>query len=141
MNPASERFAHEMDAAHYWRQFRVNAYFDKPGEIIGTVRRLTEEGTGENRAPKLVLELDDGVIVNVVARQARLVAELVDKKPVVGDRIRIRYHGEASRAAPGMSKVKEFTVQVRRAEAPAGSGGGHPGGTSATDSPPAEQAS
>ena len=44
--------------------------------------------------------------------------------PVKGDALRITYTGEAERAAPGMSKAKLFTVEVRRpgSQSPGGTG-------------------
>lgn len=103
-----------MDAHNYWRQFPVRVYWDVPKEIVGVVVRLVEQKAKDGILPVLVLQLDDGTIAEILVSQTRLTAELVDKKPAVGDKVKITYNGEATRAAPGMSPSKEFTVAVKR---------------------------
>ena len=118
MKPA-ERYAHEGDAAAYWRSFNVTVHFTEPITLVGTLESLAEhhdrnrDGTS-TRHPKLTIRDDDGQAYTIVARQARLVAELVRVKAVVGDRVRIVYTGEAEKKAPGMTPTKEFCVDVRR---------------------------
>lgn len=117
---ATDRRAQEMDAHTYWRGFTVTVHFNEPITVIGTVSALAEhtdrnrDGT-MTRHPRLTLRDDDGQVLVIIARQTRLLAELVAKAPVVGDRVKIVYSGPAERAAPGMSPTKEFTVQVRKA--------------------------
>lgn len=108
-----EPHAAKMDAHHYWRQFPVTAHFLEPTEIIGVLIEHGELRTKEGPIPRLKLQTDDGTIVIVNVSQTRLLAELHRLSPAVGDRIKITYTGEAGRAAPGMSKTKEFTVAVR----------------------------
>jgi hypothetical protein len=116
---AAERYAHEGDAAAYWRGFTVLVHFAEPTTIIGTLESLAEhndrrpDGTF-TRHPRLTIRDDDGQEYVIVVRQARLLAELVNKAPVVGDRVRIIYRGPADRSAPGMSPTKEFRVDVAR---------------------------
>lgn len=106
--------ADQMDAYQYWRQFPVRVYWDTPKQVEGTVVRLGEEKTRDGILPLLVVRLADGTVAEILVSQARLTAELVAQKPAVGDRIRITYTGEASKAAPGMNPTKEFAVAVRR---------------------------
>lgn len=103
------------DAAAYWRQFPVTAHFLEPTEIVGTLIELGEHRTRDEVIPKLRIQARDGTIIIVIAGQTRLQAELVKHAPAIGDRIKITYTGEATRAAPGMNPTKEFTVEVRRA--------------------------
>lgn len=116
--------ARVMDAAGFWRQFVVAFYFDRAGdELTGAVVKYWSDGRGDDAAPAVRIQTDDGRRFDVTAHQERLKAELVKAAPAVGDRIRIRYDGEAERAAPGMNKAKLFTVALRRA------GSQPPGGT------------
>jgi hypothetical protein len=104
-----------MDADGFWRQYPVPISFEAPCEIVGT---LLEHQDYKNPAgehfPKLRIQLDDGRVAIIIASQARLLAALCEQKPAVGDRVRIRYMGEGERAAFGLNKTKEFTVEVRR---------------------------
>jgi hypothetical protein len=119
---AADRHAAEGDAAAYWRGFTVLVHFAEPTTIVGTVEALAEhndrrpDGTFV-RHPRVRIRDDDGQEYVIVVRQARLLAELINKAPVVGDRIRIIYRGPAERSAPGMSPTKEFRVDVQRAPA------------------------
>lgn len=110
------RHAAEMDAAGFWRQYPIPISFDTPGEEVAGA--LIEYQDYKNPAgdhyPKLRIQRRDGTIVIVIASQARLLAALCEEKPAVGDRIRIVYTGESDRAAFGLNKAKEFTVEVRR---------------------------
>lgn len=109
-----DRHAATMDAHHYWRQFPVRVYWDTPKEIVGTVKTLGEQKTKDGYLPVVALVLDDGTVAELLVSQTRLIAELVDKAPAVGDRLKITYTGEAGRAAPGMNPTKEFAVAVKR---------------------------
>lgn len=110
-----DRHSAAMDAAGFWRQFPATVAFVEPTVIVGTVEALNEIKVRDEYLPKLRIRQDDGVVVIVTAGQARLLAELVRLKPAVGDRITITYIGEAGRAAPGMNRTKEFTVEVQPA--------------------------
>lgn len=109
------RHAALMDAAGFWRQFVTAFYFDKPGdEVAGALLWYGPAAPKPDDPPQIRLQTKDGRVVEVTASQERLKAELVRLEPAVGDRLRIRYDGEAERAAPGMSRSKLFTVEVRR---------------------------
>lgn len=98
----------------------VAFYFDKPGdEVAGQLVKYWPEGRGDDAVPAVRIQTEDGRRFDVTAHQERLKAELVKAAPVVGDKIRIRYDGEAERAAPGMSKAKLFSVVVKRPSQPA----------------------
>jgi hypothetical protein len=118
----TDRHAHEMDAQAYWRSFTVTVHFTEPITLVGTLEGLSDQhdrnrdGT-TTRHPRLTIRDDEGQVYLVIARQARLVAELVRVKAVVGDRIRIIYSGPAGTAAPGMHPTKEFRVDKSRPEA------------------------
>lgn len=110
------RHAELMDAAGFWKQFPVTVSFDKPLEIVGTILELLnhKDPSGEYH-PKLRIQADDGSVLVLIVSQARLLALLHEQKPAKGDRVRIRYIGEGEKAAFGLNKTKEFTVEVRRA--------------------------
>lgn len=109
------RHAALMDADGFWRQFVVAFYFDKPGDtLVGVMQKHWADGPRDDLIPHIRVQTDDGRRFEVTVSQERLKAELVKASPAVGDRIRITYTGEAERAAPGMSKAKLFTVEVRR---------------------------
>lgn len=115
------RHAQLMDAAGYWREVVTNFYFDSPGDSVGGhILELIPKG--RSGPPGLRLQSKEGDVWVVLAHQARLQFELKKAQPAVGDRILITYTGQASKAAPGMSPAKEFTVEIRRqgaqAEAP-----------------------
>lgn len=113
------RHAELMDAAGFWKQFPVHVSWDEPKEIVGTVLELlNHKDPAGAYHPKLRIHLGDGSVAIVIASQARLLAALVEASPAKGDRIRIRYKGEGERAAFGLNKTKEFTVEVRRKGSP-----------------------
>ena len=115
MTVDESRHAAVMDAAGYWRQFPITVRFDKAEtEVIGRILDLQEVRVREEYLPKLRLQQKDGTVLIVVVGQTRLLAELAEKQPARGDWIKIVYHGEAKRAAPGMNPTKEFTVEVKR---------------------------
>ena len=114
-----QRKAAEWQAGEYWSRFVATAYFIEPMTITGTVETLGEQMVRPGaHVPELLIRLDDGTLVKVTAHQVRLVNELLRTRPVVGDRIRIRYLGEAAKAPPGLHPAKEFSVQVRRPDPP-----------------------
>lgn len=108
------RHARVMDAAGYWREARAVFYFVDPGDCIaGAVLELVPMDR-KGDPPGLVIQTREGDVWTVPAHQARLVYELKKAQPAVGDRIRITHTGLAAKAAPGMHRAKEFTVEVRR---------------------------
>lgn len=110
-----QRKGAEWDAQAYWARFVATAYFTEPMTIVGTVESLGDQMVRPGEyVPEVLIRLDDGSLVKVTAHQVRLVNELLRTKPVVGDRIRIRYLGEAPKAPPGLHPAKEFLVEVRR---------------------------
>lgn len=107
------RHAALMDAAGYWKQFVVNFYFDNAGDQVqGHILELLY--AKKDDPPRFKLQTPEGLVFVVVAQQARLKFELVKASPAVGDKIRITYNGEAEKAAPGMNKAKDFTVEIWR---------------------------
>lgn len=103
-----------MDAAGYWKQVRTPFYFQNPNDTVkGTILELLPMPRKDD-PPGFWLQTDEGDVYLVTARQARLKFELKKLAPAVGDRIKVTYHGEAKKAAPGMNPTKEFTVEVRR---------------------------
>lgn len=132
-----------LNAHQYWLQFPVTAYFDTPGTVVaGHLLEHLVVKTADGPIPRLKVQTERGRVVIVNVSQERLRAALVRKEPAVGDHLTITYHGEADRAARGMNKAKEFTVEVRRAEGHGGEsheGAADPASTVA--SPPAEKAS
>ncbi len=113
------RHAALMDADGFWRQFVVPFYFETPGdEIVGVVVHKWSEGRGDDAIPAVRLQTRDGRRFDVTAYQERLKALLVKAAPADGDWVKIVYTGEADRAAPGMSKAKLFTVEVKRPDSP-----------------------
>lgn len=122
------------DAAAYWRQFPVTVHFQEPCEVVGKLIELGEVKSREEWLPRLKLQAKDGTVSTILVGQTRLLAALAEQRPAVGDLLRITYHGEAKRAAPGMNPTKEFTVEVRRPGPPSGAGPQTPQG-SASDTP------
>lgn len=104
-----------VDHHAYWRQFESTVSFLEPCQVVGTIEVLGKLETRDGAAPQLKLRVASGAIVIVNAVQTRLLAELVRLEPAVGDRIKIIYRGQSSKAAPGMQPTKEFEVVVRAA--------------------------
>jgi hypothetical protein len=114
----ADRAQHERAAQQYWLQFNSTLDFLEPGdEVVGVLEGLYEVKLQGEYVPRLKIRRDDGQGVFVIAGQKRLLAELVRHRPVVGDRIRIRYVGE-EKAAPGMSPTKLFLVAVNKPGSP-----------------------
>ncbi len=133
--------ADAIDAVAYWRAYEVKMAWEKPGqEILGTIEALRETRAkpSDPWTPRLAVRLADGVLVIVDAYQQRLLAELVLAAPAVGDRIWIKYLGEDTRAAPGMSPVKRFKVKVQAADSqpPDGAGSGQSGDSAGPENVP-----
>ncbi len=92
--------------------------FEEIGDrITGTIKKVREgEDYSRNPCPELILEInEDGDEQTVTAGQAGLKMALAEKRPQVGDRIRITYSGNGS-AKPGQNPMKEFTVEVKPGE-------------------------
>lgn len=102
----------------YWNQFIATVAFMEPTEIEGVIEWLDTTKVTGGTAPMFLVRLDSGQGFRVVATQARLLEELTRKRPRAGDTIKITYHGEAAKAAPGMSPTKEFSVEVTRNVSP-----------------------
>lgn len=101
-------------SADYWKRWPVPLTFTKAGdEAIGEIVAL---GDMKEKWPELHVRQADGIVRVVRVTQARLHELLGELTPGVGDRVRIRYTGDAPKAAPGMSPAKEFTVEIRRKE-------------------------
>lgn len=87
---------------------------DVPGaEVVGTIKQIRDgKDFNKNVCPELVLDDGNGGSVVVTAAQALLKAELLEKRPNVGDRVRIRFidYGEARE---GRQAPKRFSVEVK----------------------------
>lgn len=119
-------------SADYWRHWPAPLTFTKPGDKAEG--EIVAEGDLDEKWPELYIRQADGIVRVVRVTHARLHELLAEALPRVGDRIRIRYVGDAKKAAPGMSPAKEFTVEVRR------QGSQSPGRPAATTSTNAETA-
>jgi hypothetical protein len=117
----------------YWKKWPVPLTFTEAGdEATGEIIAL---GDLREKWPELHIRQADGIVRIVRVTQARLHELLGEAVPCAGDRIRIRYTGDAQKAAPGMSPAKEFTVELRRAgsQPPAGTDGS---GTASSENAP-----
>ncbi len=89
--------------------------FDQPGDgVIGTIKAV-RQGTdfNGNPCPELVLEVsDEGDEQTLTAGQKMLQSALAEKRPQVGDRIRVIYTGNGE-AKQGRNPAKLFTVDVK----------------------------
>lgn len=126
--------ADDMDAAAFWRGVDTTFYFESPGDsVAGTLVAYADR-------PILCLTIQtkEGDRYTVPASQERLKAALKAQRPAKGDRVRITFDGLAERAAPGMSKAKLFTVEVRRrgSQPPAGTGSGQSGDSEGPENGP-----
>ncbi len=99
----------------------AEAWKPKPGDkLVGTVVDvdLRDSDYGDPY-PIVTVEREDGTEAafhgfHTVARR-----ELAKKRPQVGDRIGIGYHGKAEPAKPGMSGAELYKIVVERDETPA----------------------
>jgi len=113
----TSRHARLMEADGYWREVVTTFYFsDETPAVGGAILELIPMRRGD--PPGLRIQTKDGDVYIVPAYQARLQFLLKQIKPAVGDRVLITYIGEAAKAAPGMNKAKEFTVDIRRQGSP-----------------------
>ena len=87
--------------------------FENPGDTItGTLISVGIHTWDDgSKSPQLRLETEDGEKV-VTAGQIRLKIALTEKRPEVGDKIKITYEGMEKRA--GGKTIKNFDVQVQR---------------------------
>lgn len=89
--------------------------FSEVGDtVIGTIK-LIREGTdfSGNVCPELLLEVsDEGEEKTLTAGQVMLKAALAEKRPQVGDRIKVTYSGTGD-GRPGRQPPKLFTVDVK----------------------------
>ena len=88
--------------------------FENVGDqVVGVVKEVREgKDFNGHPCPELVLEVEDGEEKTVTAGQVRLKAELAEKRPQMGDKIRITYSGVGD-AKPGKAPAKLFTVEVK----------------------------
>jgi hypothetical protein len=109
----------------YWKNWPVPLTFTEPNdEATGEIIAL---GDLKEKWPELHIRQADGIVRTVRITHARLHELLGEQKPCAGDRIRIRYTGDAPKTAPGMSPTKQFTVEIRRPDSRP------PGGTEKPD--------
>lgn len=106
----------------FWDKFGQGDRFKfvTPGDTIeGEVLQLssTDFGGTADLTPVLVIRTAQGDR-EVTASQAVLCSRLAEQAPEIGDKIRIRYDGDAETSRPGRSPAKLFTVTVKRAEGP-----------------------
>lgn len=90
--------------------------FENVGDqVVGTIKSIQEgRDFNGNPCPLLILEVDDeGTEKTLTAGQVMLKAELAEKQPQVGDRVRITYSGTGE-ARPGKAPAKLFTVDVKK---------------------------
>ena len=78
------------------------------GDIIG---KTTGEDLKGNKVPQLVIRLDDDTEVTIGGSQAQLKAKLLEGRPQVGDRIKIKLT-EITRPAADKT-LKHFDVVIK----------------------------
>jgi hypothetical protein len=82
-------------------------------QIVGVIKEIREgKDFNGSPCPELILETEDGEEKTLTAGQVRLKALLAEKRPQVGDKVRITYSGVGA-ASPGKAPPKEFTVEVK----------------------------
>lgn len=112
----------------YWRQFMHTVTFEKDKPVEGVLEARNQEGPRDDPFPVLILRTPQNWKLKVNVTQVRLLSELQRQQPNVGDKVRIVYVGDATKAPPGMSPAKEFTVEVIRKDSqPPNSAKGTPG--------------
>jgi hypothetical protein len=110
----------------YWKQFMHTVSFSEPDQrVSGTLEGRNQDGPREDPYPVLLLRTDSGYKLKVNVTQTRLLSELVRLRPDIGDTVTIIYHGPASKAPPGLSPTKEFSVEVTKkdSQSPTATGG------------------
>jgi hypothetical protein len=101
--------------------FPERVKFEQPGTLIAGVIvaiQTTDFGGQTDDLPELHIE-SGGRVYSVVATQARLLTQLAEKQPQVGDRISITYIRDGTPKRPGFNPPKFFSVEVTRAAATA----------------------
>lgn len=90
--------------------------FNEPGDTaIGEVLHIGKKQWDDGSvAPTLLLRCDDGEERTVTAGQVQLKAQLAEKRPQVGDRVRIEFTEVEKRA--GGKTLKHFKVDVKKVE-------------------------
>lgn len=86
------------------------SFVNKGDEIDGI---LVAWDAMSEKYPVLHLKTAGGLIRIVRVTNVRLHEQLADLDPDIGDRLFIRYDGDETKAAPGMTKAKKFTVERR----------------------------
>ena len=103
----------------YWDRFKTPSgtwvTFKEPGDqVIGRIIELREgKDFNKNPCPELVIDKGDGTSVVLTAGQKMLQIALMEKAPMVGDRIRIVYTGNGEPRQAGQQAPKMFTVDVK----------------------------
>ena len=85
------------------------------GDVVGKGKGTDLQG---QEVPQIVVRLDDEREVTVTASQAQLRAKLMEARPQVGDRIRIKYTNTEKRDAGKTLKHFEVVVKTGGAKAP-----------------------
>lgn len=106
----------------YWSQFSHVVQWDRTPKVSGKLEARRSEGPKDDPYPVLMIRTASGYALQINVTQTRLLAELVRLRPDIGDHLEIVYDGQAPKAPPGMSPVKEFTVHVTP-KTPKGSAG------------------
>lgn len=78
------------------------------GDVIG--KGIGPDANGQD-VPQLTIRKDDGEEVTITAGQAQLKAKLMEARPQIGDRIKIRY--EKAEKKDGGKTLKHFEVVVK----------------------------
>lgn len=97
---------------HYLARWPTPITFEKPNDQIRG--ELIAWDAMAEKYPVMHLRTPDGFIRIVRLTQTKLLERVVDANPQLGDHLFIRYDGEAKRAAPGLNRTKEFTVEIER---------------------------
>lgn len=96
----------------YFKRWPIPKTFTEVGDEVKG--ELVAYDAMSEKYPVIHVKTAGGMVRIVRITQARLLERIAELNPNIGDRILIRYEGEAKKAAPGMNRVKEFTVEVRR---------------------------
>lgn len=88
-------------------------FADVGDQVVGVITELFEDRDfNGNPCPGITLVDDEGNTHTVTASQVMLRAELAEKRPQVGDKVRITYSGIGD-AKPGKAPAKLFTIDVK----------------------------
>ena len=99
-------------------RFKFTTIGDTITGVITAAKVITSD---YGRAPLLTITIDD-VSRDVIVGQAQLRAKIADKRPQVGDTIRLAYTGTEDRG--GGKTLKLFSVDVKKSDTPAPRGAG-----------------